>query len=103
MYTTTTLQHTEHTPNTVELLCVLDRGALLSMTLTRPSALNAITTEMCAYIAPLLTGTHKALLVQGQQGRVPAFCAGGDVKALWTATKAGQPLTDFFRTECKLP
>jgi enoyl-CoA hydratase/carnithine racemase len=77
----------------------------LSITLTRPKALNALTIDMCRNLNNLLDGTGGinsptsnvgAFLVQGggsgggrekllgkPSGSGKAFCAGGDVKSIW--------------------
>jgi enoyl-CoA hydratase len=85
------------------------RGPLGLITLTRPKALNALTLNMIGQIAPRLArwagdSAIKAVVIEGEGER--AFCAGGDVRAVWEAGrtgqhKAGQALitADFFREE----
>ena len=89
------------------------RGPLGLITLTRPKALNALTLGMIQAIGPQLAawagdGAIKAVVIEGEGER--AFCAGGDVRAVWDAGragqhKAGQPglmTADFFRAEYRL-
>ncbi|MGF1592919.1 MAG: enoyl-CoA hydratase/isomerase family protein [Kiloniellaceae bacterium] len=76
------------------------------ITLNRPRALNALTLEMIRAIAPQLVAwqedsTVKAVVIRGAGDR--AFCAGGDVRAVWEAGRAGDRLTEvFFREEYRL-
>ncbi len=76
------------------------------ITLNRPKALNALTLPMIHAISPQLAAwqedsTIKAVVVRGSGDR--AFCAGGDVRAVWQAGKAGDRMTeDFFREEYRL-
>ena len=76
------------------------------VTLNRPGALNALTQEMCEIYDRQLAawaGGHavRAVLLKGAGER--AFCAGGDVRAIWESGKAGGPLTaTFFRAEYRM-
>jgi enoyl-CoA hydratase/carnithine racemase len=76
------------------------------ITLNRPKALNALTLEMIRAIIPQLGAWQedsrvKAVVVRGAGDR--AFCAGGDVRAVWEAGRKGDPMTaDFFREEYRL-
>ena len=76
------------------------------VTLNRPEALNALTQAMCeTYEARLAAWAGddavRAVLIKGAGER--AFCAGGDVRAIWEAGKAGGPLTaTFFRAEYRM-
>ncbi len=82
------------------------KGGLAVGTLNRPKALNALTLEMCVTYDRQLAAWAadervRAVLVKGAGER--AFCAGGDVLAIWRAGKAGEPLTaDFFRAEYRM-
>jgi len=82
------------------------RGGLGVVTLNRPKALNALTLEMCTAFDRQLAAwagdpAVRAVVVEGRGER--AFCAGGDVRAVWRAGKDGEPLTaDFFRVEYRL-
>ena len=63
-------------------------GGVASLTINRPRALNALTLANYRRIAPALAawaadpGVH-AVVVRGAGGR--AFCAGGDVRAVYEA------------------
>lgn len=64
------------------------RGGLAVITLNRPSALNALTIDMIREISSLLRQWEKldrvkAVLFTATRGR--AFCAGGDMKAVYGA------------------
>ncbi len=82
------------------------RGALALATLNRPKALNAVTLGMYRAFQPQLTAWAgdpgiRALLLRGAGDR--AFCAGGDVRAIYDVR--AQPLGpgdykfDLFREE----
>src|SRR5271163_618926 len=84
-------------------------GGLATLTINRPQALNALTLDNYRRFAPALTAwaddpSVKAVLVRGAGGR--AFCAGGDVRAVYEAGRgiSGDPdLTAvFFREEYQL-
>jgi len=88
-------------------------GPLGIITMTRPKALNALTLPMIRLMAPQLAAwaeepAVKAVAIEGEGER--AFCAGGDVRAVWSAAKepgysAGQEgflAADFFREEYRL-
>jgi enoyl-CoA hydratase/carnithine racemase len=78
------------------------KGGLLTLTLCRPSALNALTTDMCGIIQEHLKISYSALVVKGGRGANgrSIFCAGGDVKQIWTQVKRGHKATGFFQSEC---
>ncbi|NTU59753.1 MAG: enoyl-CoA hydratase/isomerase family protein, partial [Deltaproteobacteria bacterium] len=83
------------------------RGASAVATLNRPAALNSLTLGMIRGLAERLPDwaadpAVRVLVLRGAGER--AFCAGGDVVALWRAALAGDPiLTDaFFREEYRL-
>lgn len=84
-------------------------GGLATLTINRPQALNALTLDNYRRIAPALTAwaedpSVQTVLVRGAGGR--AFCAGGDVRAVYEAGRGigGDPdLTAvFFREEYEL-
>ncbi len=82
------------------------RGRAGFVTLNRPQALNALTLPMIeamdAQLAAWATDPGVELAVVRGVGE-RAFCAGGDVRAIWQAGKDGDPLTrDFFRAEYSL-
>lgn len=82
------------------------RGGLGVVTLNRPRALNALTLPMCIALDEQLAAWDadaavQAIVIRGEGDR--AFCAGGDVRAIWEAGRRGEPLTaDFFRAEYRL-
>lgn len=82
------------------------RGHLGLITLNRPKALNALTLAMVRAIHPLLEAWARdpgvtAVAIQGAGEK--AFCAGGDIRALYDSGKAGTSLAiDFYREEYKL-
>jgi enoyl-CoA hydratase len=79
------------------------RGPLGLVTLDRPQALNALTMEMCqAFTARLDAWSEdqgvEAVVVRGAGER--AFCAGGDIRAIWDSGHGdGVLAARFFRTE----
>lgn len=75
------------------------RGGLAEIEMTRPKALNALTLEMIRHLDPRLKAWAKepevqAVILRGQGEK--AFCAGGDVRAVWEAGRAGDDLTRRF-------
>ncbi len=84
-------------------------GGLATLMINRPQALNALTLANYRRFAPALSGWAEdpsvhAVVVRGAGGR--AFCAGGDVRAVYEAGRgiSGDPdLTAvFFREEYQL-
>jgi enoyl-CoA hydratase len=81
-------------------------GALRRITLNRPKALNALTLDMAKTMTALLQSwagddAVGAVLIDGAGER--AFCAGGDIRALYDAAKAGDPLPrQFWAIEYRL-
>lgn len=78
-------------------------GSLGRIHLNRPKALNSLTLEMIRAIAAALDAFETdtqigAVLISGEGDR--AFCAGGDIRALYEAGRTGDlmPLT-FWREE----
>ena len=85
------------------------RGGLGLITLNRPQALNTLSLAMYRIFDPQLVAWGRdpeiqAIAVKGEGGR--AFCAGGDVRAIYDARRsgvgAGDYKTDFFREEYSL-
>jgi enoyl-CoA hydratase len=82
------------------------RGSLGLITLNRPKALNALTHEMClAMKAQLDTWATddavKTVAIRGTGEK--AFCAGGDIRALYDSGKAKTPYAlEFYRDEYRL-
>ncbi|HEX4159165.1 MAG TPA: enoyl-CoA hydratase/isomerase family protein [Rhizomicrobium sp.] len=83
-----------------------ERGALGLITLNRPKALNALTEAMCIAIDAQLVRWRdsdgiKAVVIRGSGER--AFCAGGDIRALYSAGRSGgDAATDFYRHEYRM-
>jgi enoyl-CoA hydratase len=84
-------------------------GGIATLTINRPRALNALTLENYRRFAPALADwaedpAVRAVILRGAGGR--AFCAGGDVRAVYEAGRGitGDPrLTQvFFREEYRL-
>src|SRR5579863_2991878 len=80
-------------------LIVRRERALRRITLNRPQALNALTLDMGVAITKLLRAWADdpqvgAIMLDGAGER--AFCAGGDIRALYDAAKAGDPLPARF-------
>src|SRR6266567_3019909 len=82
------------------------KGALGHITLNRPKALNALTHEMCASILRQLHEWERdpsvnAVLIDAVPGR--AFCAGGDLRAIYeSGRKHDGTAQAFFTTEYRL-
>lgn len=73
--------------------------------LNRPKAFNALTHDMCVRFDRQMrewSQNHElgVVAVSGAGGR--AFCAGGDVRALWSAGPTGSLTRDFFWDEYRL-
>jgi enoyl-CoA hydratase len=80
------------------------QGGLALVTLNRPKALNTLTLGMYRTLDPDLLAWGKdpavrAVLIRGAGGR--AFCAGGDVRAIFEAGRGRTSglTADFFREE----
>ena len=84
------------------------RGALGVVTLNRPQALNTLSLSMYRAADPQLAAWDRdpavrAIVVQSAGGK--AFCAGGDVRAVYDARSQRGPgdyKADFFREEYRL-
>jgi enoyl-CoA hydratase len=85
---------------------VRELGALRHVTLNRPKALNAVTLDMAVTMTALFASWASdpavgAVLLDGSGDR--AFCAGGDIRALYDAAKSGGDLPEkFWATEYRL-
>src|SRR5262245_60666190 len=81
-------------------------GAVGRITLNRPRALNALTEDMCAAMLGQLRAWARdaavqAVVIDAVLGR--AFCAGGDIRAIYDAGKrADGSVMNFFRTEYRV-
>lgn len=82
------------------------RNHIAHLTLNRPQALNSLTHEMVTSLAALLAEwakdeNVKAIIVRGAGEK--AFCAGGDIRALYDTAKRGDGSQfPFFREEYEL-
>jgi enoyl-CoA hydratase len=82
------------------------RGALAVVTLDRQQALNALTLAMAEQLDRRLIAwacdpAIAAVVIRGAGGR--AFCAGGDIRALFEAGKRRDPyVASFYRAEYRL-
>lgn len=82
------------------------RGAVGLITLNRPKALNALTRDMCLAMYAQLGAWQddpeiKAVAIRGEGDR--AFCAGGDIRALYEAGRSDRSLARaFYRDEYRL-
>ncbi len=82
------------------------RGPLALITLNRPQALNALTWAMCRGLDAQLAAWERdpavaAVLIKGAGER--AFCAGGDVVAIYDSARGDRRLAaQFFRDEYRL-
>ncbi len=82
------------------------RGGVGVVRLNRPKALNTLSLGMYRRFAPQLIAwgddpSVHAVIVMGEGGR--AFCAGGDVRAIYEAGRgANNETADFFREEYAL-
>src|SRR4051812_17097028 len=81
------------------------RGRLGHVTMNRPKALNALTHEMSLRLDAQLrrwAGEPKVetVVITGAGDR--AFCAGGDVRALWEAGPSGRLTRDFYWNEYRM-
>lgn len=87
-------------------LIVRRERSLRRITLNRPKALNALTLDMAERMTALLRQWAAdpgvgAILLDGAGER--AFCAGGDIRALYDGAKAGSSLpAQFWSTEYRL-
>lgn len=82
------------------------RNHVAFVTLNRPTVLNALSHEMVLDLATLLRDhaadpNVRALLIKGAGEK--AFCAGGDIRALYQSVTSGGTLHhEFFRAEYQL-
>jgi len=87
-------------------LIVRSERSLRRITLYRPKALNALTLDMAVRMTALLRQWAddpgcSVILLDGAGER--AFCAGGDIRALYDGAKAGSSLpAQFWSTEYRL-
>jgi enoyl-CoA hydratase/carnithine racemase len=88
-----------------EILCEISNH-IAFITLNRPEALNALSLDMIIELRSLLDGYAAdpqihAVLIKGAGGK--AFCAGGDIRALYQSFKnSGSLHREFFLREYPL-
>jgi len=81
-------------------------GSIGRITLNRPKALNALTEDMCTAMLAQLTdwaadAAIHAVVIDAVPGK--AFCAGGDIRAIYDAGMRRDPqVMSFFRTEYRM-
>jgi enoyl-CoA hydratase/carnithine racemase len=73
-----------------------NHGSALLATLSRPSSLNSLTAEMLTHLSRVPSLPCSAVILRGAGGR--AFCAGGDVRAIYDLRGQSQQ-SRFFRDE----
>eukprot|EP00029_Vermamoeba_vermiformis_P014293 TRINITY_DN9413_c0_g1_i1.p1 TRINITY_DN9413_c0_g1~~TRINITY_DN9413_c0_g1_i1.p1 ORF type:complete len:409 (-),score=108.12 TRINITY_DN9413_c0_g1_i1:13-1239(-) len=94
---------THHKSESEEPILFERKGNVVSVTLNRPKALNALNLDMVRKLTPKYQEyerdpTIKAVVLKGMGNK--AFCAGGDIRAIYDSKKTGGPLgSDFFREE----
>jgi enoyl-CoA hydratase/carnithine racemase len=87
------------------ILCEI-RNRIAFITLNRPAALNALSAGMIEELRSALSrfaadASVHAILIQGAGGK--AFCAGGDIRAIYESYQSSQrPNLDFFVAEYPL-
>lgn len=93
-------------PMTTDSALLVDvRDHIAHVTLNRPAALNALTHDMIRSLATHLRAWEqdanvRAIVVRGAGEK--AFCAGGDIRALYEAGKRGESDMSFFIDEYRL-
>ncbi|XP_042730693.1 3-hydroxyisobutyryl-CoA hydrolase, mitochondrial isoform X1 [Lagopus leucura] len=99
------LKRCEHTDSEADVLLQKKGGAGI-ITLNRPKVLNALSLRMIQQIYPQIKAWEQdpetfLIIIKGTGEK--AFCAGGDVRAIADAGKAGDRMTqDYFREEYTL-
>ncbi|WP_420607600.1 enoyl-CoA hydratase/isomerase family protein [Novosphingopyxis sp.] len=87
-------------------LIIRTEGLAGRISLNRPAALHALTTEMCFGMIEALRAwagddAVEAILIDHSEGR--GFCAGGDIRMLAeSGAKDGQEAREFFHAEYRL-
>lgn len=79
---------------------VIDHAqGLITVTLDRPRALNALTTDMVAGIGAVVDASSAPVLIRSENP--VAFCAGGDIRAIREYAIRGdrEAIREFFATE----
>lgn len=82
------------------------QGRLALVTLNRPQAMNALSTEMCLAVDAQIAAWERdpdvqVVMLQGSGNR--AFCTGGDIRLLYEEGRRGHPYPiEFFRAEYRM-
>ncbi len=92
-------------PSTKDDILFAVRGRLGHVTMNRPTALNALTHDMSLRLDAQLRRWAseprvEQVVITGAGDR--AFCAGGDVRALWEAGPKGRLTQDFYWNEYRM-
>lgn len=82
---------------TIENVDIISNGTLVKVVLNKPKALNSLSTQMVTDIGQQIDflNEHKAIWLEGAGGK--AFCAGGDVKALFINGAGLSDRINFFK------
>lgn len=85
------------TKKSINNIDLSSNGSMIKLTLNRPKALNSLSTQMVIDIDSQINqiNQHKALWIEGAGGK--AFCAGGDVKALFIDGANVNDRINFFK------
>eukprot|EP01119_Soliformovum_irregulare_P002142 TRINITY_DN1225_c0_g1_i1.p1 TRINITY_DN1225_c0_g1~~TRINITY_DN1225_c0_g1_i1.p1 ORF type:complete len:386 (+),score=80.10 TRINITY_DN1225_c0_g1_i1:36-1193(+) len=88
-----------------ESIKVQDHGNAKVLTLNRPKVLNAVNLDMIRKLTPHFQDPSSKVIILKGEGK--AFCAGGDIRAVWEATKErkfgpGELTHTFFNEEYQL-
>jgi enoyl-CoA hydratase/carnithine racemase len=90
------------TSRTVGNIDFIENNSFLKVILNRPKALNSLNLQMIKDLTANIPAisANKAYWIEGVGGK--AFCAGGDVKALFEKDAKVEDRLDFFRHEFTL-
>jgi enoyl-CoA hydratase len=90
------------TTRTVGNIDFIENDSFAKVFLNRPKALNSLNLQMIKDLSSNLDAIskNKAFWIEGAGGK--AFCAGGDVKALFDKEAKVEDRLDFFRAEFTL-
>lgn len=94
-------------PSAEQEVLLTEHGSLGRITLNRPKALNSLTLGMVRSVTEALerwrdSDTVRAVLIEGAGER--GLCAGGDIRAIYDAAKAGDHslIADFWAEEYRM-
>lgn len=96
------LNKAKFSTRTVNNIDFVENDSFLKVVLNRPKALNSLNLQMIRDLNANLEsiGENKAFWIEGAGGK--AFCAGGDVKALFDKEATVEDRLAFFREEFSL-